>query len=98
MKRWFGILLLAGVLTLPVLLEAADTFDDHFGRGLNHYKKRNFGFALKEFDSAIKIDPNVAKAYYFMGYARYKRKDFKGALKDFSQAYILDHNYSPSIK
>jgi len=96
MKHWIGILLLAVFLTLPALSEAADTFDDHFGKGLNHYKKKNFGFALKEFDSAIKIDPNVAKAYYFIGYAKYKRKDFKGALKDFSQAYSLDQNYSPS--
>jgi len=43
MKHWIGILLLAVFLTLPALSEAADTFDDHFGKGLNHYKKKNFG-------------------------------------------------------
>lgn len=98
MKRLFGIIISLSLLTLPVLVEAADTFDDHFGKALIHYKKKNFGLALKELDAAIKIDPNIAKAYYYMGYAKYKRKDFKGALKDFDKAYSLDQDYSPTPK
>jgi tetratricopeptide (TPR) repeat protein len=98
MKRWFCSILLLGFLTIPVLSEAAETFDTYFSKGLTYYKKKDFKLALKEFDAAVKIDPNISKAYYYMGYAKYKRKDFKGALKDFDQAYRLDQDYSPLLK
>jgi len=96
MKQFFVMVIITFLLALPLVSQAGDTFEDHFGKGLVHYKKKNFGLALKEFDTAIKIDPGIAKAYYFMGYAKYKRKDFKGALKDFDNAYRLDRDYSPS--
>lgn len=98
MKKWIGILLLSWCLTIPFLSEASDTFDTHFEKGFDYYKKNNFNLAIKEFDEAIKVDPNIAKAYYYMGYAKYKRKDFKGAMKDFEQAYGIDKDYSPLIK
>lgn len=98
MKRYFSVLLLSGFLAMPFLSEAADTFDEHFGKGFSFYKKKNFKLAIKEFDEAVKADPNIAKTYYYLGYAKYKRKDFKGSLKDFEQAYTLDKDYSPFPK
>lgn len=97
MRRFFGIILFLGLLTMGIS-EASDTFDTYFGKGFTYYKKKNFNLALKEFEAAIKIDPNIAKAYYYMGYAKYKKKDFKGAMRDFEQAYTLDKDYSPFPK
>lgn len=99
MKRLFCLLVLSGFLALPFMSEASNnTFDSHFGKGFNYYKKKNFKLAIEEFDRAIKIDPKIAKSYYYTGYAKYKKKDFKGALKDFDQAYTLEKDYSPFPK
>jgi tetratricopeptide (TPR) repeat protein len=99
MKTLFCLLVLSGFLAVPFISEASnDTFDSHFGKGFTYYKKKNFKLAIEEFDRAVKIDPKIAKAYYYTGYAKYKRKDFKGALKDFDQAYTLDKDYSPFPK
>lgn len=98
MKKLFAISLFLGFIVYPYLSEPSDTFDNHFDKGLTYYQKRNFKMAIKEFDEALKIDLNVAKVYYYMGYAKYKKKDFKGAIKDFNKVYSLDQNYSPFLK
>src|SRR3972149_4464178 len=75
MKKLSGIIIFLWFLTIPVLLEASDTFDTHFDKGLTYYKKKNFKLALNEFDAASKIDPKISKAYYYMGYAEDKKKN-----------------------
>ena len=69
--------------------------DAHFQQGLKLYFKQQYDSAIKEFEEAIKIDPENAKAYYFIGYSYYKLKNMPKAMETFEQVYHLDQRYSP---
>src|ERR1700752_4031397 len=69
--------------------------DAHFQEGLKLYFKQQYEAANKEFEEAIKINPDDAKAYYFIGYSYYKLKNMPKAMETFEQAYRLDKRYSP---
>src|SRR6185436_18243475 len=69
--------------------------DAHFQEGLKLYFKQQYEAANKEFEEAIKINPDNAKAYYFIGYSYYKLKNMPKAMETFEQAYHLDQRYSP---
>lgn len=91
-----------GILCLLLSsLSAADELfdtkaaDAHFQQGLKLYFKQQYEGAIKEFEEAVKIDPENAKAYYFLGYTYYKLKDMPKAMETFEQAYLLDQRYSP---
>jgi tetratricopeptide (TPR) repeat protein len=45
--------------------------------------------AIKDYDEAIKLDPNFGKAYANRGSARFNYGDRKGALDDFNKAVEL---------
>jgi tetratricopeptide (TPR) repeat protein len=69
--------------------------DEHFKKGLTYYYQKNFLSAIEEFQEAITIDPDNAKAYYFLGYTHYKTGHFKEALEDFESAYQINTAYTP---
>lgn len=48
----------------------------------------------KDYDKAIKLNPNNAQAYYMRGYRKYQRGDDEGALADFDKAISLNPNYA----
>ena len=50
--------------------------------------------AIKDYDKAIELDPNDAKAYNFRGYAKWLLGNNDGAMKDFDQAIGLDPYYA----
>jgi len=60
-----------------------------FDRGCDKTAVSNFAEAIKDYDEAIKIDPNFGKAYANRGSARYNTGDHKGALADFDVAAKL---------
>jgi hypothetical protein len=60
-----------------------------FDRGCDKTAVGNFAQAIKDYDEAIKIDPNFGKAYANRGSARYNTGDHKGALADFDVAARL---------
>jgi hypothetical protein len=60
-----------------------------FDRGCDKTAAGNFVEAIKDYDEAIKVDPNFAKAYANRGSARYNTGDHKGALADFEVAARL---------
>ena len=87
-------LLLGGIATADELFDTKAA-DAHFQEGLKLYFKQQYLDATKEFEEAINIDPENAKAYYFIGYSYYKLKHMPKAMETFDQAYHLDQKYSP---
>jgi tetratricopeptide (TPR) repeat protein len=87
-------LLLGGIAAADELFDTKAA-DAHFQEGLKLYFKQQYVDATKEFEEAIKIDPENAKAYYFIGYSYYKLKNMPKAMETFEQAYHLDQRYSP---
>lgn len=99
--------LLCGIAVLCLFLggpaEADELFDSraadaHFQQGLKLYFNQQYANAVKEFEEAATIDPDNAKAYYFLGYSYYKLKDMPKAMETFEEAYHLDQRYSPIPK
>lgn len=70
--------------------------DEHYNKGLNIYFQKNYTVAIQEFTEAIRINPQNAKAYYFIGYAYYKQGKFSKATEAFEMAYELENDYSPT--
>ena len=87
-------LLLGGLAAADELFDTKAA-DAHFQEGINLYFKQQYEDANKEFEEAIKINPDDAKAYYFIGYSYYKLKNMPKAMETFEQAYHLDQRYSP---
>lgn len=69
--------------------------DEHFNNGLARYFQKDYAGAIEEFSEAIQINPENAKAYYFIGYSHYKQGEFSKASEAFEKAYELDTGYSP---
>ena len=90
-------LMLGGLAAADELFDTKAS-DAHFQEGLKLYFKQQYQDANKEFEEAIKIDPDNAKAYYFIGYSYYKLKNMPKAMETFEQAYRLDKRYSPIPK
>jgi tetratricopeptide (TPR) repeat protein len=49
---------------------------------------------VKDFDSAIKLNPEYAPAYYYRALSKYGLKDYAGAIADFSHAIGLKPDYA----
>lgn len=94
---WLG---LQGVLSASGGEELFDirSADEHFNKGLSLYFQKDYMEAIKEFSESAKINPENAKAYYFIGYSYYKQGDFSKASEAFEKAYALDTGYSPVRK
>jgi len=69
----------------------------HFQTGLNFYYQKNLESAIKEFKTAISIDPENVKAHYYLGYTFYKTGNFKEAFKQFETAYRINWAYTPIL-
>jgi tetratricopeptide (TPR) repeat protein len=72
--------------------------DEHFNKGLNIYYAKDYTEAIQEFTEAIRINPQNAKAYYFIGYAYYKQGNFSKATEAFKMAYELKSGYRPTSR
>jgi tetratricopeptide (TPR) repeat protein len=103
MKKVGGIFIVIGWLGLQVIPSPTggqELFDvqaanEHFNRALTLYFQKDYTGAIEEFVEAVKINPDNAKAYYFIGYSYYKRGEFTQAAEAFEKAYALDPKYSP---
>lgn len=59
-------------------------------RGLAYRKKGDADRAVKDYNRAIKLDPEHASAYYNRGLVSYDKGKFDQALKDYDRAIELD--------
>ncbi len=69
--------------------------EEHFRRGFTFYLHGNYKSAVPEFEDSIRNDPDLAKAYYFLGYTYYRLGRMGEANQAFLQAYEVDPRFSP---
>jgi tetratricopeptide (TPR) repeat protein len=65
----------------------------HIFAGYTKYKEKKFDKALGEFDSAIKVDPKNAEAYFWRGRAFIRVNRYEDATADFEMAVKLNPAY-----
>jgi tetratricopeptide (TPR) repeat protein len=61
------------------------------------YEKRDFDAAIREADAAIKLDPNMASAYYFRGASYQQKAEYYIALVDYNRALHFDPKYTNAL-
>jgi len=64
----------------------------YLDRGDKNNNKADFDLAIAEFDRAIKLDPNIAEAYFGRGRGYLRKGDNSRAVADYSQAIRLNPN------
>jgi tetratricopeptide (TPR) repeat protein len=63
-------------------------------RGTAYASTADFDHALVDYDQAIQIDPNSARALVGRGAVRFLKTDYDHAIADFTAAIGLDPNYA----
>lgn len=66
-----------------------NTAEFHYKRGLVLFKISNYEEGIKEFDTVIKMDPKMGKAYINRGSAWMELKKYREAANDFEKAISL---------
>jgi tetratricopeptide (TPR) repeat protein len=66
-------------------------------RGRALAAESQFDRAIKDFDQAIRLDPNFPDAFNFRGVAWAGKGEFERAIADFDHAIQLDPNYAIAI-
>jgi tetratricopeptide (TPR) repeat protein len=61
-------------------------------RGWDFYQKRDYDKAISDFNEAIRLDPNYARAYNNRGIVYGDKKEYDKAISDFNEAIRLDPN------
>ena len=61
------------------------------------YEKGDFDAAIRESDAAIKLDPNMASAYYFRGASYQQKAEYYKALVDYNRALHFDPKYTNAL-
>ena len=98
MKRMVGIMIL--VLLVPTGLWAEELFDlnaaeAHFQKGLQYYFQKQYPAGIREFEETLRINPDDARGYYFLGYSYYQLREMGKAQEAFDEAYRLNPQYTP---
>jgi len=62
----------------------------YFNRGLVKDELKDYDGAMKDYDEAIRLNPEFATAFSNRGLVKDKLKDYEGALKDYDDAIRLD--------
>lgn len=63
---------------------------DYIKSGIENLAIGNYTEAIKNFNSAIEIDPQSTDAYQLRAMAKFKLKDYRGAIIDDNAAILLD--------
>ena len=68
--------------------------EDYFNRGIAKIEKGDWAGAIADFDRAIKLKPDYAKAYVNRGIAKIEKGDWAGAITDYDSANKLKPDYA----
>lgn len=68
----------------------------HANLGYARFRMNEFNNSLREYDRAIKADPNRAEIYYQRGLVL-EEVNVRAAIGDFSQAIRLDNRFAPAL-
>ena len=68
-----------------------NTVEYHYKHGLVLFKLKKYEEGVREFDTAIDMDPGMSDSYLNRGRGLMELKRFEAARKDFEQAVNLDH-------
>lgn len=68
-----------------------NTVEYHYKRGLVLFKINKYEEGVREFDTAIDMDPGMSDSYLNRGKGLMELKSYEAARKDFEQAVNLDH-------
>lgn len=93
--------LVLGVLVLGFLLLwlATDTFlvqspaveaGKAYNSGVEHLEQKQFSRAIEYLDEAIRLDPNLGKAYIDRSYAYFKLGQYQRVIEGLTQAINID--------
>ena len=78
-------------LTQPSLQEIEHcTAEEHFQRGLGLLASSQYEEAIRAFDAAARLKPNMPEVFNNRGIAKYALSDDYGALADFDKAIALE--------
>lgn len=59
---------------------------EYLKRGTAHFNLGNNKDAIEDFNSALKISPNIGDAYYYRGKIKFEEQDYEGAINDYTQS------------
>jgi tetratricopeptide (TPR) repeat protein len=86
----FALILL---LNTGILYAANKEAEKHYKLGVKSIEKRDYEISLKEFNAALKIDPNYVDAFYGRGTLYYIQGKLEDSLKDFLKAIAINPKY-----
>lgn len=89
LKSWF---IFFFICSLPVYLYS-QTVQMHIDVGLNHFYKKRYLEAFREFKAAIEKDPTNAEAHFNLGRVYKAQGFYKEAIAQFETALYLNPNY-----
>lgn len=67
-------------------------------RGRDHRNNGAYEAAMAEYDRAVTLDPELARAYYGRGVTRARQGDFAAAITDLNRAVALAPNYVQALR
>ncbi|MBD2414178.1 tetratricopeptide repeat protein [Nostoc calcicola FACHB-3891] len=88
------LLILIGAGTVYSLQGITNSVENYNRQGIEKYNNQDFRGAIEDYNEAIKINPNFAKAYYNRGNAHYDLGEKQEAIEDYNQAIKLNSKYA----
>jgi tetratricopeptide (TPR) repeat protein len=96
-EDWDGAIVRFGDALSQIAEEPVPALDQstvHFYRGVAYYGKDDYDRAIVDYDQAIQLQPDLAKAYINRGLACYNKGDYNRAFADYDQAIQLRPDYA----